>query len=143
MSFCYSWLLLLIVLVTWDTLEESVLPELPPGMCEGAWYAHLWDSRDVQRVEDNKVFWVLFQRSVAAAINSRPRLSPTIYDKYKSIAAFQVTMHHIQICSLQNMTWMALPYMVSDDEIHLMITLWPPAWKNGLTDTLGETAVPR
>lgn len=92
-SFFFSWLLFLITLVAWDKPEESVILELPAGMCEGARYAHLWDSKDKQRIEDNKVFWVLFQSSVATAINSCPRLSPTIYDKYKHIATFQITMH--------------------------------------------------
>ena len=66
-------------------------------MCEGAHYAHLWDSKDPQRLEDNQVFWVLFQSSLAAAINSRPRLSPAMYEKYKDIVAFQITMHNVQI----------------------------------------------
>ena len=115
------------MLVTWDTLEESVLPKIPLRMCEGARYAHLWNSKDAQHIEDNKVFWILFQSSVATAMNSRPWLSPTIYEKYKSISVFQVTMHHIWIHSLNNKTWTTLPYMVVDEEIDLMITLWPPA----------------
>ena len=86
---------LLIALVVWEAPEESVLPKLTPEMCEGARFAHLWDCKDAQRVEDNQVFWVLFQSSLAAAINSRPQLSPIVYNKYKSIAAFQVTKHHI------------------------------------------------
>ena len=69
-SFFYSWLLFLIALVAWDKPKELVIPKLPAGMCEGAWYAHLWDSKDKQHIEDNKVFLVLFQSSVTTAINS-------------------------------------------------------------------------
>ena len=45
-AFFYAWLLFLIALIAWETLAESVLPDLPPDMCEGARYAHLWDSKD-------------------------------------------------------------------------------------------------
>ena len=58
--FFYSWLLFLISLVAWDKPEELVILELPAEMCEGARYAHLWESEDKQRIEDNKVFWGLF-----------------------------------------------------------------------------------
>ena len=81
----------------WEAPEDLVLPELEPDMCEGARYVNMWDSKDEKRIEDNKVFWVLFQSRLAAAIHSQPRLSPEIYDKYKSIAAFQVTVHNAQI----------------------------------------------
>ena len=87
-AFCYSWFLFLIVLVTLEALVESILPELNPDMCEGARYTHLWYSKDVQHIEDNQVFWVLFQSTLATAINSRPRLSPIFYDKYKCIVSF-------------------------------------------------------
>ena len=95
-------------------------------MCEGRRYAHLWDSKDKQRIVDNKVFWVLFQSSVTTDINSRPHLYPTIYEKYKHIAAFQITMHQVRIRSLTSHTWTDFPYMVLDEEIDLLISLWPP-----------------
>ena len=92
-------------------------------MCEGARYAHLWDSKDKQRIEDSKIFWVLFQSSVSTAINFCHRLSPTIYDKYKHIAAFQITMDQVWICSLASQAWTELPSMIPDEEIDLLISL--------------------
>ena len=47
-AFCYSWFLFLIALVAWEAPKESVIPLLNLGMCEGARYAHLWDSKDVK-----------------------------------------------------------------------------------------------
>ena len=114
-AFCYSWLLLLIALVTWEAPKDSVLPELELDMCKGARYANLWDSKDEKQIEYNKVFWVLFQSGLATAIDSRSHLSPTIYDKYKSIAAFQVTMHNVQIRGRKDPAWVSLPYMVVDE----------------------------
>ena len=67
---------------------------------------------------------------------------PEIYDKYNNVAALQITMHHVRIRSLANKTWMELPYMVADEEIDLLISLWPLAWKKGLTNTPGETIAP-
>ena len=32
--------------------------------------------------------------------------------------------------------------MVANEEIDLMITLWPPAWKKGFTNTRGVTMKP-
>lgn len=94
-AFCYSWLLFIIEVVAWEAPAESVLPEITTDMCEGARYAHLWDSTDPQRLEENQVFWVLFQSNVAATINSRPQLYPVMYDRYKGIAAFQVTLQNV------------------------------------------------
>ena len=55
-AFFYSWLLFLIALVAWEAPKELVIPLLNLGMCEGARYAHLWDSKDAQRLEGNQVF---------------------------------------------------------------------------------------
>ena len=51
-AFCYSWLLILIALVTWEAPEGSVLPELESYMCEVARYANLWDSKDAKHIEE-------------------------------------------------------------------------------------------
>ena len=69
-AFCYSWLLLLITLVAWEALEDLVLPELEPDMCVQAQYANLRDLKDEQCIEDNKIFWVLFQSELVATIHS-------------------------------------------------------------------------
>ena len=95
-------------------------------MSEGARYAHLWDSMDPQWLEDNQVFWVLFQSSMDADINSQPRLSPTMYDRYKGISTFQVTLHNVQIKAHKEKAWNSLPYMVMDEEIDNVIVLSPP-----------------
>lgn len=114
------------MLVAWEASEDSVLPELKPDMCEGARYVNLRDSQDEQGIEDNKVFWVLFQSGLAAAIHSWPRLSPTIYDKYKNVAAFQITMHNVQIRGRKDPAWVSLLYMVIDEEIDHLIATCPP-----------------
>ena len=95
-------------------------------MCEGVRYKNLWDSKDAQRLENNQVFWVLFQSSLAATINFRPWLYPAVYDRYKGIASFHVTMHNVEIFARKVKAWTSLPYMVSDEEIDNVIALWPP-----------------
>ena len=95
-------------------------------MCEGDRYAHLWDSKDLQRFKDNQVFWVLFQISLATTIKSQPWLSPVVYDRYKGIAAFQITMRNVQIRAHKDKSWTSLPYMVADEEVENIIMLWPP-----------------
>lgn len=98
-------------------------------MCEGACYAHLWDSTNPQLLEENQVFWVLFQSSLDAAINSQPRFSPVMYDRYKGIATFQVTLHNVQIIAHKEKSWTSLPYMMIDEEINNVIAFLPPNWK--------------
>lgn len=98
-------------------------------MCEGTCYTNLWDTKDAQRIEENEVFWVLFQSGLTIAINTRPRLSPTIYDKYKIIDAFQVTMHNFQIWGPKVSAWVSLPYMIAYEEIDWLVVQWPPHWK--------------
>lgn len=147
-AFCYSWLLLLIALVAWEALEGVVLPELELDMCEGARYANLWDSKDAKHVEENKVSWVLFDNALAAKIHSRPHLSLTMYEKYKGIVTFQVTMHNVQIQGCKDPSWMPLPYMVTDEEINRLITTWPPHWRlgfksSGTMGTAGTSAAPK
>ena len=75
------------------------------------------------------MFWVLFQSSVAATINSQTCLSLAVYDRYKGISAFQVTLHNVQIRAHKEKAWNSLPYMVMDEEIDNVIALWPPNWK--------------
>ena len=87
--------MLLISLVAWEVLDEAVFPELEPGMCEGVWFANLWDSKDPKRIKEKKVFLVLFDRALATSINSQSCLLPMVYKKYKDIASFQVTMHNL------------------------------------------------
>ena len=86
--FYYSWLILLIVLVSWELPKDAVFPPLENDMCEGAWFSNLWDSKEPKHIEENKTFWLLYEGSISTTINSQSCLSLIVYDKYMHIAAF-------------------------------------------------------
>lgn len=55
-TFHYVWLLLSIVLVAWELSRESQFRPLEKGLLKVAQFASLWDTKDVVRVMETKVF---------------------------------------------------------------------------------------
>ena len=75
------WLLLSIMLVAWELPEDSQFPSVALDLPEAVRYASLWATKDPQRIKDNNIFWILMEMNVRMAINRKPWLSPTIFDK--------------------------------------------------------------
>lgn len=76
-----------------------------------------------------------FSSALMQSIHSQPQLSPTVYEKYKSMVVFQETMHHIMIKARNIPNWYSLPYMVTEPEVDQVVTSWPKSWKIGLGST--------
>ena len=62
--------MLLIVLVAWELLEESQFPSVAPNLPEAAKYASLWLTKDIQRVQDSKILWILMEMNIRMGINN-------------------------------------------------------------------------
>lgn len=86
-------------------------------MCEWAQFSNIWDTKDPQQIEENKTLWLFYDGAISTTIDSQLCLSPTFYDKYNYIAAFQVTMHNVQIRAHKEHAWHSLPYMTTEAEI--------------------------
>lgn len=71
------WLLLSIVLVGWEFPEYSQFPMIVYDPTEAVKYASLWETRDIERISERKIFWVLIEMNIRMGINHKPWLSPT------------------------------------------------------------------
>lgn len=96
-SFHYAWLMLSIVLVTWELLEDSQFPLVASDLLEVVKYASLWETNNPQRIKDNKIFWILMEMNMHMAINHKLRLSPTNFDRLQEYMEFKVDFDHISI----------------------------------------------
>jgi len=54
--FHYAWLLLSIVLMARELPEDSQFPIIDRDLPEAAKYASFWDTKDVKRILDSKIF---------------------------------------------------------------------------------------
>jgi len=73
-------LLLSIVLIAREMPKDSQFPKIDSDLPEVAKYASLWATKDVKRIRDNKIFWVLMEMNIQIWINQKPRLSPMVYN---------------------------------------------------------------
>lgn len=71
-SFHYSWLLLLIMLVTWDLLEDNQFPLVEKDFPEATKFVSLWATKEATRFIESKVFWVLIEARIHTDINQKP-----------------------------------------------------------------------
>lgn len=78
-TFHYAWLVLSIVLVTWELPKDSQFPLIASDLPEVAKFASLWATKDLKRFKESKIFWVLMEASIHAAINHKSWLSPIIF----------------------------------------------------------------
>lgn len=67
------------MLVAWKLSEDMKFHLVAPDLPEVVKYALLWATKDMKRVRDNKIFWILMEMNIKIAINCMPRLSPTVY----------------------------------------------------------------
>lgn len=91
------WLLLSIVLVAWEFPEDSQFPKITQDLTEAVKYALLWATRNVQRIRDKKIFWVLMEMNIKMGINHKLQLSPTVYNSLQSFAEFKEYFHNVYI----------------------------------------------
>lgn len=80
-TFHYAWLLLSIVLVTWELPEDIQFTSVTLDLPEEGRYASLWAAKDVQCIKDRKIFWISMEINISMAINHKPSLAPTVFSK--------------------------------------------------------------
>jgi len=89
------------------------------GFSRSSKFASLWATKDADRVKKRKVFWVLMEVSIHAAINRKPRLSPTIFEQLSGHVEFKADFHHVYIWARKDLDqkWYDIPYLATDDAI--------------------------
>lgn len=68
-AFHYALLLLLISLVAWRLLEDSQLTPKDVDLPEAMMFASLWRTKDLERVMETKLFWVLIEMDLYTVIS--------------------------------------------------------------------------
>ena len=68
-SFHYTWLLLSIVLVAWRLPEDSQFPLHKDELPKAARFALLWARKDVARIKETNILWVLMEMDLQMVIN--------------------------------------------------------------------------
>ncbi len=128
--FHYAWLFLLIVLVAWELAQYSQFPSVTTNLPKAAKYASLWAMKDVQRIKERKIFWVLIEMSIWMGINSKLWLSPIVYASLQSFPEFKENFHHVFIRAWKDptKTWHNLPYLATTDVIFVVLESWPLEW---------------
>lgn len=129
-TFHYTRLLLSIVLESWELLEDSQFPLVALGRPEAAKYASLWVTKDVQRIKDNKIFWILMDMNICMAINRKLWLSPMAFSNMRGYAEFKVYFHHVSIRACKQFAQIRynLPYLATDYAIDAVLDHWPTKW---------------
>lgn len=103
-AFHYAWLLLLIAMVSWRTLEDIKFPTQDPDLCEVEKFTSLWEMKDLDHIIDINMFWVLFESELQMVINQWLRLSPILHTEYTNIAEFKVDFHNLSIHAKKDAT---------------------------------------
>lgn len=126
--------MLSIVLVTWELSEDSQFPLIETDLLEAAKFASLWATKDVDRVRESKVFWVLMEVSIRTTINQKPWFSPTVFEQLSGYTKFKVDFHHVYIRARKDLDqkWYDIPYLATDDAIVKVLKHWPTDWHTSL-----------
>ena len=53
-----------IILVAWELPENSYFPSVVLNLLEAAKYALLWATKDVERIKESKIFWILMEMNI-------------------------------------------------------------------------------
>ena len=127
------------MLVSWELPEDNQFPSVVPELPEAAKYALLWVTKDMQRVRDSKIFWILMEMNIRMAINRKPWLSPTVFDNLQGYAEFKVDFHHVAIRARKDPTqkWYDLPSLAMDDTIDVVLDRWPAEWHTTIDLAVG------
>ena len=97
---------------------------------EATKYASLWETKDTQRIRDNKIFWVFMEMNIRMGINRKPWLSSTVYNSLQSFTEFKVDFNHvyIRVCKEPKNKLNELHYLTTNDVIFSMLESWPLEW---------------
>lgn len=69
------------MLVAWELPKDNQFPPITSDLPKEVKFASLWATKNVERVKESKIFWVLMEASICVAINLKPRLSPIVYEQ--------------------------------------------------------------
>lgn len=129
-AFHYAWILLSIVLVAWEFLEDNQFQTIAKDIMEAMKYALLWETKDAQRIRENKIFWVFMEMNIRMWINCKSRLSPTIYNSLQSFTEFKADFNHVYIRARKEPMnkWNELHYLTMNDVIFTVLDSWPLEW---------------
>jgi len=99
---------------------------MDPDVCEAAKYASLWESKELTQVTKKKLFWVILKMDLRTTMSQKPQLSPVLFQEYHSITDFKAYFHHAYIHAKKYLeeVWYELPYLVSKEDILLIIRKW-------------------
>jgi len=89
-SFHYACLLLSILLVAWKFLEDNQFPLQAEDLPEATKFASLWTIKDLERIKESKIFWILMEMYLQVAITQRPRLFPTLLKQLTTFVEFTI-----------------------------------------------------
>ena len=97
-QFTYSWMLILIALVTWmDPVDYQGMEVEVVKVCKGAHYQNIWWVKEPKRLEDFVIqFWVYWE-ALQAATMKVPQLSDEAATKYQWIVRFEIGPHAIHV----------------------------------------------
>ena len=129
------------MLVEWELPEDSQFPSVAPNQPEAVKYTSLWVTKDPQWVNDRKIFWTLMEMNVHMAINHKPRLSLTNFEKFQEYTEFKVDLHHVPIRAWKDPehNWHDLPYLAIDDAIQVVLDSWMTKWHTASNLTTGSS----
>ena len=96
--FSYSWILIIIALVSWMEPEDyqPIMFE-ETQVCRYARYQNLWWVEEPSRQIDFAIHFWIYCEALQAAVVAVPRISPYTMAKYKRIIQFAVGAHSIHI----------------------------------------------
>jgi len=108
--------------------KDNPFLNIDQNLPEAAKYAFLFATKDMKRIHETKVFWVLMEVRIQMWINRRPWLSPTVYTTLESIAEFKEDMHNIYVWAQRDPTkeWTKLLFIATDDAVFMVLETWPP-----------------
>lgn len=119
------------MLVAWEFPKDKQFPTIAKDLLEAVKYSSLWVTKDAQRIEHSKIFWVFMEMNIRMGINCKPQLSPTIYNSLQSFAEFKVDFLHVYIRARKDPAkkWNELSYLATDDVIFDVLESWLPEWR--------------
>jgi len=118
------------VLIPGELLEGSHFPSIDRELLEATKYAFLWAKKEMKRIHDSKIFWVLMEMNIHRWLNWKPWLSHTVYNNLQSLTDIKADMHNIFIRVPKDPTkqWMKLPFVAIKDAIFTILEARAPKW---------------
>lgn len=112
--FHYAQLLLLILLIAWHLPEGSQFPPQEENLPKATKFTSLWSTKDLERIKESKIFWILVEMDLRTIISQRPRLSPTLFEQLRAFTESKSDLHNVSIRVRRNPNhiWHKMPYLV-------------------------------